>query len=46
MLRSEGPALLGESLRVIDVVRNAGLEKLAVVTQKEGEKFQVPGQTQ
>jgi len=44
-LNIDPDANYGESLRVIDVVRNSGLEKLAVVTQKEGEKFQIPGQT-
>jgi len=34
----------GEVVRIIDTTRNAGLEKLAIVTQKPGEKFQVPGQ--
>ncbi|MGC4113513.1 MAG: biopolymer transporter ExbD [Myxococcales bacterium] len=43
-LNIDPDANYGESLRVIDVVRNSGLEKLAIVTQKEGEKFQIPGQ--
>jgi biopolymer transport protein TolR len=34
----------GEATRIIDLTKNAGLEKLAIVTQKEGEKFQVPTQ--
>ena len=33
----------GEALRVIDLTRSAGLEKLAIVTLKEGESFQIPG---
>lgn len=45
-LNIDPEANYGESLKVIDVVRNNGLEKLAVVTQKEGEKFQIPGQAQ
>ena len=43
-LNIDPDANYGETLRVIDVVRNSGLEKLAIVTQKEGEKFQIPGQ--
>jgi biopolymer transport protein TolR len=43
-LNIDPDANYGESLKVIDTVRNAGLEKLAIVTQKEGEKFQIPGQ--
>ena len=43
-LNFDPDANYGESLRIIDTVRNAGLEKLAIVTQKEGEKFQLPGQ--
>jgi biopolymer transport protein TolR len=33
----------GEAVKLIDAVRTSGLEKLAVITLKEGEKFQVPG---
>ena len=44
-LNIDPEANYGESLRVIDVVRQSGLEKLAIVTQKEGEKFLIPGQT-
>ncbi|MBN2495698.1 MAG: biopolymer transporter ExbD [Deltaproteobacteria bacterium] len=33
----------GEAVEVIDTTRNAGLTKLAVITLKEGEKFQIPG---
>jgi biopolymer transport protein TolR len=43
-LNFDPDANYGESLKIIDVVRNNGLEKLAIVTQKEGEKFQIPGQ--
>jgi len=43
-LNIDPDANYGESLKVIDTVRNAGLEKLAIVTAKEGEKFQIPGQ--
>ena len=44
-LNIDPDANYGESVKVIDTVRNAGLEKLAIVTQKEGEKFLIPGQT-
>ncbi len=44
-LNIDPDANYGESLRVIDTVRNAGLEKLAIVTQKEGERFLLPGQS-
>ena len=43
-LNIDPDANYGESVKVIDVVRNSGLEKLAIVTQKEGERFQLPGQ--
>ncbi len=33
----------GKSVEIIDTTRNAGLTKLAVITLKEGEKFQIPG---
>jgi biopolymer transport protein ExbD len=33
----------GEALKLIDSVRASGVEKLAVITLKEGEKFQIPG---
>ncbi len=33
----------GDAIDVIDTTRNAGLQKLAVITLKEGEKFQLPG---
>ena len=36
----------GDAMEVIDTTRNAGLEKLAVITLKEGEKFQIPGAAQ
>jgi biopolymer transport protein TolR len=42
-LNIDPEANYGESVRLIDTVRNSGLEKLAVITLKEGEKFQVPG---
>ena len=44
-LNIDPDANYGESLKIIDTVRNSGLEKLAIVTQKEGEKFQIPGQS-
>lgn len=43
-LNIDPEANYGESMRVIDVAHNSGIEKLAVVTQKPGESFQVPGQ--
>jgi biopolymer transport protein TolR len=36
----------GEAVEVIDTTRNAGVEKLAVITLKKGEKFQIPGAAQ
>ena len=36
----------GEAIKIVDTTRNAGLEKLAVITLKEGEEFQVPGAAQ
>ncbi len=36
----------GEAVKIVDTTRNAGLEKLAVITMKKGEKFQVPGAAQ
>ena len=33
----------GDAIEVIDTTRNAGLQKLAVITLKKGEKFQIPG---
>lgn len=44
-LNIDPDANYGESMRVIDDIHTAGLEKLAIVTRKPGEKFQVPGQT-
>ncbi len=41
-LNIDPEANYGESLKVIDVTRQAGLEKLAVITLKAGESFQVP----
>jgi len=41
-LNIDPDANYGESVKVIDTVRNAGLEKLAVITLKKGEKFQIP----
>jgi biopolymer transport protein ExbD/biopolymer transport protein TolR len=41
-LNIDPDANYGEATRVIDLTRNAGLEKLAIVSQKEGEKFMVP----
>jgi biopolymer transport protein ExbD len=42
-LNVDPDANYGESVKVIDTVRNAGLDKIAVITLKEGEKFQIPG---
>lgn len=36
----------GEAVIIIDTTRNAGLDKMAVITLKEGEKFQIPGAAQ
>jgi biopolymer transport protein ExbD len=36
----------GEAVRLVDITRSAGLEKLAVITLKPGEKFQIPGAAQ
>jgi len=41
-LNIDPEANYGESLKIIDVTRQAGLEKLAVMTLKEGETFQIP----
>jgi biopolymer transport protein TolR len=41
-LNIDPEANYGESVKVIDTVRVSGLEKLAVITLKEGEKFQIP----
>jgi biopolymer transport protein ExbD len=43
-LNIDPEANYGASVKIIDTVKNAGLEKLAIVTQKEGERFQIPGQ--
>jgi biopolymer transport protein TolR len=42
-LNIDPEANYGESMRVIDVAHNSGIDKMAVVTQKPGESFQVPG---
>ena len=42
-LNIDPDANYGDSVKVVDTVRKAGLEKLAVITLKEGEKFQIPG---
>jgi biopolymer transport protein ExbD len=41
-LNIDPEANYGKALKVIDTVRNSGLEKLAVITLKKGEKFQIP----
>jgi biopolymer transport protein TolR len=41
-LNIDPEANYGKSVKVIDTVRNAGLEKMAVITLKKGEKFQIP----
>ncbi|MBW1811480.1 MAG: biopolymer transporter ExbD [Deltaproteobacteria bacterium] len=41
-LNIDPDANYGKSVRVIDTVRVSGLEKLAVITLKKGEKFQIP----
>jgi biopolymer transport protein TolR len=42
-LNIDPDANYGDSVKVVDTVRNSGLEKMAVITLKEGEKFQIPG---
>ncbi len=42
-LNIDPDANYGEAVKLIDSVRASGVEKLAVITLKEGEKFQVPG---
>lgn len=41
-LNIDPEANYGKALAVIDTVRHAGLERLAVITLREGEKFQIP----
>ena len=41
-LNIDPEANYGESVKVIDTVHTAGIVKLAVITLKKGEKFQVP----
>ncbi len=41
-LNIDPEANYGKAVKVIDTVRNAGLNKLAVITLKKGEKFQIP----
>jgi biopolymer transport protein ExbD len=41
-LNIDPQANYGKSIKVIDTVRNSGLTKLAVITLKKGEKFQIP----
>jgi len=45
-LNIDPEANYGEAVSVIDTTRNAGIDKLAVITLKEGEKFQIPGAAQ
>jgi biopolymer transport protein ExbD len=42
-LNIDPDANYGEAVKLIDSVRASGVEKLAVITLKEGEKFQIPG---
>jgi len=42
-LNIDPEANYGESLRIIDIVKNSGVEKMAVPSPKEGEKFEIPG---
>jgi biopolymer transport protein ExbD len=44
-LNVDPDANYGETVRIVDTVHTAGIEKLAIITLKEGEKFQVPGQS-
>jgi biopolymer transport protein TolR len=41
-LNIDPEANYGKALAVIDTIRNAGLERLAVITLKKGETFQIP----
>ncbi|RLB55425.1 MAG: biopolymer transporter ExbD [Deltaproteobacteria bacterium] len=41
-LNIDPDANYGEAVKVIDTTHKAGLEKLAVITLKKGEKFQIP----
>jgi biopolymer transport protein ExbD len=41
-LNIDPQANYGKSMVVIDTVRNSGLDKLAIMTLKKGEKFQIP----
>jgi biopolymer transport protein TolR len=43
-LNIDPDANYGESMEIIAKVKNAGLEKLAVITLKPGEEFRVPGE--
>ncbi len=42
-LNIDPDANYGEAVKLIDSVRASGVDKLAVITLKEGEKFQIPG---
>ena len=41
-LNIDPEANYGEATRIIDITKNAGLSKMAIVMQKQGEKFMVP----
>jgi len=41
-LNIDPEANYGKALAAIDTIRNSGLERLAVITLKKGEKFQIP----
>lgn len=42
-LNIDPEANYGESLRIIDIVKSSGIDKLAVPSPKDGEKFELPG---
>jgi biopolymer transport protein TolR len=42
-LNIDPKANYGMATKIIDVTRNAGVDKMAVITLKKGEKFQIPG---
>jgi biopolymer transport protein ExbD len=43
-LNIDPDANYGEAMEIIAKIKNAGLEKLAVITLKPGEKFRMPGE--
>lgn len=43
-LNFDPDANYGETIQLVDLTRRMGIEKLAIITLKEGEKFQIPGE--